>query len=286
VFTAIVLTLGTIEVLFRSTKEGSKRTEAGRREPIEMPSGSNSNARVRIAIAFIFLFVSMTVLSVGAYFVAHLGKLQEDIAARDGQTELQGITDPEQIDDALRRHPSNKFLRLMAMATKAASETRAATEKLSNEIEPPALSKEINLGTAGRSDLEALRSDLKTAEANATTFLPRYVGLFKTERDKMENYALSLHFEKDTVRSFLEDVDKRHSKTIAFTSKMLLGRADYYRAYENYVAVLVGEFGSYKVVTGQFIFPLQRAVDRYNVAANAMTAAAKRVAELEEERKR
>ena len=65
----------------------------------------------------------------------------------------------------------------------------------------------------------------------------------------------------------------------------VLGRADYYRAYESYVAVLVREFGSYKIVNGQFIFPLQRTADRYNVAANAMTAAAKRVAELEEERK-
>src|SRR5450432_4010436 len=127
-----------------------------------MPSGSNSNARVRIAIAFIFLFVSMIVLSVGAYFVAHLSKLQEGIAAREGQTELQGITDPEQIDEALRRHPSNKFLQLMTMATKATRETRAATERLSNDIEPPALSKDINLGRASRSDLEALRSALKT----------------------------------------------------------------------------------------------------------------------------
>ena len=40
-----------------------------------------------------------------------------------------------------------------------------------------------------------------------------------------------------------------------------------------------------KVVNGEFIFPFQRAVDRYNVAADAMTVAAKRVADLEEERK-
>jgi hypothetical protein len=252
---------------------------------MEMPSGSNSSARVRIAIAFLFLFVSMIVLSIGAYSVAHLSKLQEGLAAREGQAELQGITDPEQIDEALRRHPSNKFLQLMAMAAKAARETRVAAEKLSSEIEPPALSKDINLGTASRSELEAIRSVLKTAQANTTTFLPRYVGLFKTERDKIENYALSLHFEKETIRIYLEGVDKRHSKAIAFTSRMLSGRADYYRAYENYVAVLAGEFGSYKVVNGQFIFPFQRAADRYNIAANAMTAAAKRVAELEEERK-
>jgi hypothetical protein len=249
-----------------------------------MPPGSNSKARVRIAVAFIFLFLSIIACSVGAYFVPRLGNLQEGVVAREGQTELQGITDPRQIDEALRRHPSNKFLKLVAMATKAAADTRAAAETLSGEIEPPALSK-INLGTAGRGDLEALRGALKTAQANATTFLPRYVSLFKTERDKIDNYARSLHFEKDTIGGFMEGVDKRQAKAIAITDKMLSGRADYYRAYDNYVALLIGEFGSYKVVNGQYIFPFQRTVDRYNVAANAMTAAAKRVAELEEERK-
>jgi hypothetical protein len=254
-------------------------------EPMEIPSGSNSSSRVRIAIAFLFLLVSVIVLSFGAYFVFHLGKLQEGAAAREAQTALQGIADPEQIDEVLRRNPSNKFLRLMAAATRAARETRAAFEKLSGEIEPPALSKEINLGTAGRGDLEALRSTLKAAEANAAAFLPRYAALFKTEHDAIENDARSLNFEKDTIRSYLESVDKRHAKTMALVSRLLSARADYYRAYQNYIAVLVGEFGTYKVVNGQFIFPFQRAADRYNAAANAMTSAAKRVADLEEERK-
>jgi hypothetical protein len=254
-------------------------------EPVEIPSESNSSSRVRTTVAFIFLFVSVAVLSVGAYFVVHLGKLQEGLAAREAESELRGITDPGQIDEALRRHPSNKFLQLMAMANKAAQETRAANEKLTSEIEPPALSKEINLGKASRNELEALRSVLKTAQANATTFQPRYAELLKSERDRMENYARSLHFENDTARNFLEGLDKRQSKIMTFLSRMLAGRADYYRAYENYVAVLIGEFGSYKIVNGQFMFPFQRTADRYNTAASAMTAAAKRVAELEEERK-
>jgi hypothetical protein len=251
---------------------------------MEMPSDPNANTRARVA--FLFLFVFMIVLSVGTYFVADLGKLQERIAARESQTALQGITDPKQIDEALRQHPSNKFLQMIAMATKAANETNAATEKLSNEIEPPAISKDINfLGAASRSDLEGLRRDLKTAEANATTFMPRYIALLKTERDSVEKYALSLKVGKDTISRFLDDIDKRHAEITAFTSRMLLARADYYRAYENYVAVLVREFGAYKVVNGQFIFPFQRTVDRYNVADHAMTVAAKRVAELQEERK-
>src|SRR6202158_598048 len=250
---------------------------------MEMPSDPNPKTRVRIA--FLVLFVVMVVCSVGAYFVADLGNLQDSIAARESQAALQGIAEPAQIDEALRQHPSNKFLQMLAMATRAANETNAATEKLSNEVEPPAVAKNNNLGAASRNDLEALRRDLKTAEANATTFLPRYIALLKTERDNVEKYALSLHLGKDTISRFLDNIDKRHAEITAFTSRMLSARADFYRAYENYVAVLVGEFGAYKVVNGQFIFPFQHAVDRYNVAAQAMTVAAKRVAELEEERK-
>jgi hypothetical protein len=248
-----------------------------------MPSVLNPKTRVRIA--FFCLFVFMIVFSVGAYFVADLRRVQEIMAAREGQTALQGITDPRQIDQALRQHPSNKLLQLTAMATRAADDTNAAVEKLSNEVEPPAISRNVNLGTASRSDLEALRRDLKTAEANAATFMPRYVALFKAERDNVEKYALALYVEKDAIRRLLDSLDKRHAEITAFTSKKLSARADFYRAYENYVAVLAGEFGAYQVVNGQFIFPFQRTVDRYNVAAHAMTVAAKRVADLEEERK-
>jgi hypothetical protein len=251
---------------------------------METPLDQNASTRTRIA--FLFLFVLMIAVSVGAYFIADLGRLRERIAAHENQTAWQGSTDPKQIGEAPRRHPSNKNLQLVAMAAKAANETSAAAERLSNEVEPPALSRDIDLGTASRSDLEALRRDLKTAEANAATFLPRYVALTKAERDRVEAYALSLHLEKDTARRFLDRLDQRHAKITDIASRMWSARADYYRAYESYVAVLAGEFGSYKVVDGQFIFPLQRTVDRYLVAAHALTVAAKRVAELEEERKR
>src|SRR5664280_13052 len=176
----------------------------------KMPSDPNPNTRVRIA--FLCLFVFMVVLSVGAYFVADLRKLQDSIAARESQTALQGITDPRQMDEALRQHPSNKFLQMMAMATRAADETSAATEKLSNEVEPPAISKGINLGAASRSDLEALRRDLKTAEANATALMPRCVALLKTERANVEKYALSLHVDKDTISRLLDRLD-----TVSYT---------------------------------------------------------------------
>ena len=245
-----------------------------------MPSGPNSNTRV--IIAFLCLFVVVIVLSVGAYFAGDLGKLQERISARESQAVLQGITEPAQIDEALKQHPQNKFVQMMAMATKAANETNAATEKLSSEIEPPAIAKADNLGAASRNELEALRRDLKTAEANAAAFLPRYLAVLKTERDTVEKYALSLHLGKDTVGSVLNDVDTRHTEITVLTSRMLAARADYYRAYD---AVLVREFGAYKVVNGEFIFPFQPTVNRYNAAANAMTVAAKRITDLQEERK-
>jgi hypothetical protein len=199
---------------------------------------------------------------------------------------LQGITDASQIDAALRQNPSNKFLRMMAMATKAADETNAAIEKLSSEVEPPAIAKAGNLGAASRDDLEALRRDLKMAETNAAASMPRIAAVLKAERDNVEKYALSLHLEKDRSSRLLDHIDKRHAEMAAFTSGMLSARADFYRVYQNYVALLVGEFGAYKVVGGQFIFPLQRTVDRYNVAAQAMTIAAKHVAQLDEEGKR
>ncbi len=248
-----------------------------------MPSDPKAN--IRTGIAFLFLFVFIIALSAGAYFMAGLGKLQESKAAREGQTALQGLTGPSPIDEALRQHPSNSFLQMIAMAAKAADETNAAAEKLANAIEPPEIPRDINLGTASRSDLEALRRNLKTAEANATAFMPRYIALLKNERDNVEKYALS-HVGKDIASRFLDNIDKRHAEITASTSEMSSARADFYRAYGNYVAVLAEEFGTYRVVDGQFIFPFQRTVDRYNVAAHAMTVAAKRVTESEEERRK
>src|ERR1700680_682337 len=118
-----------------------------------METPLNQRASTRTRIAFLFLFVLMIVLSAGAYIITDLGRFQEIIAAHESQTALQGITDPKQIDEVLRRHPSNKILQMIAMATKAANETGAAAERLSNEVEPPALSKNTDLGTAIRSDL-------------------------------------------------------------------------------------------------------------------------------------
>jgi hypothetical protein len=218
-------------------------------------------AKWRVRIAFAFFFFFFIILSVGVYFSTGLGKFKEMIAASETH-------------------------HLAAMATQAANETSVAIDKLSNEFRPPTLSKDVNSSTAGRTDLEALRSELETAEAHATAFMPLYIALLKTEHDRVDNYAQSPRADRDAVSRVLDDIDKRHAKITALISTMLLARAEYYRAYENYLGVLVSNFGAYKVVNGEFIFALQSTVDRYNVAARAMTIAASRVAELDEERKR
>jgi hypothetical protein len=246
---------------------------------------SGPNPKIRIWIAFFCLFVFIIVLSIGAWFVADLGRLQERMAARESQAVLQAIADPGQIDEVLRQHPSNKLLQVIAMAMAAANEADAATEKWASEVEPPAIAKAVNLGAASRNELEALRRDLKTAEANAAALLPRTIVLLKTERADVEKYALSLHLEKETIGRVLDNLDKRQAEIAAFMSRTSSARADYYRAYERYVAVLATEFGAYKVVNGQFIFPFQLTVNRYNAAVEAMAVAAKRVADSGEERK-
>jgi hypothetical protein len=246
---------------------------------------SDPKARTRVRIALLLLFVFMVAASAGTYYVADLGRLQDLIAARQGQAALQGITDASQIEAVLRQSPSNRFLRMMAMATRAADETNATIDKLSDDIEPPAISKAGNPGTASRSDLEALRRDLKTAEANATALAPRTIAVLKAERDTVEKYAALLQLGKDARGRLLDALDKRHAEITALASRTSSARADFYRAYQNYIGILVGEFGAYKFTDGQFIFPLQRTADRYNVAAQAMTAAAKPLAELDQERK-
>ena len=244
------------------------------------------NAATRVRVAFLLLSVFTVALAAGAYVIMNFADLQERMSAAKLQAELQGITDPKQIDEALRRYPSNKILKMINAAIKAASETSAAAEQLSRQGEPLSLAKDIDFGKASRNELDALRRDLKTAEANATAFAPHYAALLKAERDKLAAFALSVGADKDVVDRFMDGIDKRHADASALAIGLSSARAEYYRAYEKYVAVLAGEFGAYKVVNGEFSFPLQRTAQRYTAAAEAMTAAARRMAELEEERSR
>jgi hypothetical protein len=229
-------------------------------------------------------YTAAIVLAVAAVAMVggNAGKLRQ---VWDAQATLHAMGNPEQLDEAVSQSHENKMLKLFAMANKLGEGTAAATKKLSNEIEPAGLSKETNYATAGRSDLEALLRDLKTAETNATAFIPRQSALVAAEREQILAYASSLNLDKEPVSSFLAGFDNSRSKGAAFSSKMMAARSGFYRAYEDLVALLIEEFGSYKVANGQLTFPNQPAADRYNVAANAMTAAAQRVNDLDVERK-
>jgi hypothetical protein len=249
-----------------------------------MPMPSGPNAKLRVRIAFLCLFLAVAGLSIGAYYVGDLGRFLPGGAGHENHSARQGLGDPKRIAAAVGPHPANPFQQLLAMAARAADATEMASEKLSSEVEQPAIPGDINLGTASRAELEALRGNLKIAEANATAFMPRYAALLKSERDTVENDARALHVEKKSLDRLLDHLDRRGAEMTAFMARLMSARAEFYRAYENYVAVLAKEFGSYKVVDGQFIFPFQRTVDRYNVAAHAMTVAARSVAELEQER--
>jgi len=243
-------------------------------------TAQDSSAKWRVRIAFFSLLVF---LAAGAYAAVELGKLRDGAAARERQTALQAVTDSKQIDEALKQHPQNRLLQLIAMATKAADDTDAALDSLSNDLAPSSLARQLNLGMASRDQLEALRRDLKTADATASTALPRYTALLKAELDSVDAYARA-HVDKDTAGRLLDSIDRRHAEITAVVTKMLEARAEFYRAYDNYVAVLVREYGTYKVDNGQFVFPFQHAVNRYNAAAQAMTAAATRMADLDRER--
>lgn len=236
--------------------------------------------RLTYTAAVVLAFAALSVVS------ANFNKLQRSSELQETKIALQKIASPADIADAVKRYPSNTFLQMMAVANDAATETNAAVEKLSDEIEPPTLSKDVELITANKKELEALRGDLKIAVSNTAAFMSRYGSLLKTEREKVENFAKSRNVERELIASFLGGIDKRHATSKEFISKLTLARYEFYSAYENYVAILLEDYGSYSAVDGKFTFKLQRTADRFNAAASAMNAAAKRMNELEAERKK
>jgi hypothetical protein len=228
--------------------------------------------------------VVIAALTVG---LSNWQKLQDGIAAREAITALKDVRDPGATEQALKRNPSNALLQLTAAVVKEAQETHRLAQKLSDEIKPPSLAKDIDYAKTTRAELEAYLRDLNTAEANATAAIPRYLALLNDERSRVEAFAQSLQVDKDVVRSALSGTDKRHDRTADLTSKMLIVRAELYRTRGNAVAILVEQFGNYKVdANGGFIFSSQRIADRYNAASSEVDARAKRLNELEEEGKR
>ena len=237
----------------------------------------------RIKLAF---FALLAALTVAVSLSIDLSKFQDRVSTEEAQTILRGIGNPGELESALKHNPASGVLQLMAKTTKVVANTKGAVDQLSAQIEPARLSKEPNFGSVSRDELDSFRRDLKTAEANAVAFLPRYTALFKAEHEQIERATVSSRVPKEIASQLLQGVSQRQAKQLNAISLILSARADYYRAYDKYVAFLSGELGSFKVVGGQFIFPLQPTVARYNAAAQAMTAAGRRVTELETDMKK
>jgi len=251
---------------------------------VKTSSDQRADTRRRLALVLLPLCVFVIACLGVVYYVGDLAKFQTVNSAKESQTALRGVNDPEQLDRVLKQYPSNIMLKMVALATKDAVEIDAAARRLLNDAEPRDFLKPIDLSAFSRSDLDALRRDLKTAQSNAATVTPRYTALINDARAKLENDARSLNVESGTISEFLTIIDEQHAEMITLASSVVAARAEYYNAYERCVAVLVREFGIYKVTNGEVIFPFESTADSYNRAAAAMDAATKRIAELEDER--
>ncbi|MBR0829544.1 hypothetical protein JQ596_28815 [Bradyrhizobium manausense] len=251
---------------------------------MESVSEQSVNPRRRLAVVLLLLGFFVAVCLGVMYVAGDLTRLQAAVSERDSRAALDQVKGPEQLDEALKRYPSNRLLKMLALASNDATEIDAAAQRLLSDIEPRALPKLDEVSASSRGDLDALRRDLKTAEGNAATSEARYIALTKAARDKLENDVRSLNVGDGRVSSFMAMIDERHAAWTALTSKMLASRAEYYNAYERCVALLVRDFGIYKVANGQFVFPFQSAANSYNRAAATTAAAAQRSSELNDER--
>lgn len=241
---------------------------------------ANRSGRLPLILLGAFVIVCFG----AALFVGDLAKFQDAVFVQESQAALRGVDDPQQLDQVLKQYPSNKILKMVALASRDAAETDAANRKLLSEAEPGRLAKPIDLSASSRSDLDALRRDLKLAESNAAGLKPRFAALIKARRDRIESDARALNVDGRTMARFMAAIDEQHAEMTGLTAKVLAARTDQYGAYEKCAALLVRESGFYKVTNGQFVFRLQSTADGYNGAAAALAAAAKRMAELEDER--
>ncbi len=231
----------------------------------------------RFGIALIISAVFLLVFN-----VQKLISLSTVLAGREA---LKDIRDPAQISKALEKNPSNVFLQLMAKTREASDVTGALSRKLSDEVEPPGLSQDINLPSASRAELESYRRNLQTAQDNAAKAIPRLAEFLKTERSDVESFARSLKTDDEIIRNLIVGLDKRLAANQTFNMKMMLARSELYRALSNSVDVLIENFGTYKIANGQMIFANQSTADRFNVASKWVIEAAERVTALDGERK-
>lgn len=234
-----------------------------------------TSGRLPLILAGVFAIACLAAL----IFVGDLARYQDAGMVEESRTALRNAGDPEQFEQAFKQYPANRILKLLALANAKSAEIDAAVAKMLNEVE--ATVKPVNLTAANRGDLDALRRDLKAAESGLADVKSRIEALIKAKRDELQNSARALGLETAVVARFMAAVEEQHAELKALATEALAARAEYFGAYDKCVALLVREFGSYKVTGGQFIFRVQPTADSYNAASMAMAAAAKRTADLE-----
>jgi Na+-transporting methylmalonyl-CoA/oxaloacetate decarboxylase gamma subunit len=223
-------------------------------------------------------------LAILALATNNIGRLSDSFTTIEGDTAVKNAAGD--LETALKTTASNILLRLLDMAFETGTETTRAVEQLHNEIEPPGLAKELDYASASRSEIEAYKGDLESAETKAIEALPRYIALLKEERGRLEKSAKELGADDEIIRNFLQVIDRRHAHFTNFNSQMMQARAQLYRSYGDILDILIAEFGKYTVQpNGQLIFLTRGVAESYNAATSKAMAAAERVAELDERRK-
>lgn len=232
-------------------------------------------------------YTPAVVLAVAALAVGfgNSKKLAESFEGQRARAALKTVADRQNPEQALQQDPSNSLLKLTAEAYRVAQETVRLAEKLSDDIEPAALSGDIDIMTASRDALESYRAALTTAAGNAEAAMPRYLSLLLDERTRIEQLARALNLSQGVIREVLAGVDRRHGKTRDITAKMMDARRDAYRSMAELVSILIAESGNYSTdAERKLSFQNPDAVARYNSAAQALAAAVARVQSVDAER--
>lgn len=185
--------------------------------------------------------------------------------------------------EVVKQDPAIVLAQLTEKAAQAAAATDALAQKLWASIEPPSMQTPPSYATASRSDLESYFVDLETAEANAAAAQSQYAALLKAERDLIEDSARSSGLAESDWAGLLASVDERHSGVLELAKQMLQARGDLYRAMQGMQAVIIDQFGKYKVLPdGQIRLATKAMTDRMVAAGEQMNAANKALDRIEE----
>ena len=106
----------------------------------------------------------------------------------------------------------------------------------------------------------------------------------KAERELIDEAARSSGLAESDWSGLLASVDERHRAALELASRMLQARGDFYRALQRMLAVVIDQFGKYKVgADGQIQLSSKVATDRMVAAAEQVSAADKALERIEEQ---